>query len=793
MGSKANSNPEEELQEKTLELLEFPQVLDLLSVHAQTSLAKELALSLTPAYTYQEVQRRQHETTEAALFLVRGKNVDLSMAKDVRQSVESAGLGGKLPGSDLRDVHDTTKVLKSVRTIVGSQRELPILSSVAKQIPDLEELESELSGAIGRDGEVLDEASPQLAALRIQARDTYDRLEKSLQRIIRGLHARGILQESLITQRQGRMVLLVKAEMRHHVQGIVHDVSDSGATLFVEPMPTISIGNQWHELRLAAEREEDRVLRALSEAVGSRRDDLLLGVDLLARIDLAMAKARYSASVTGVPVAVVHTETPCLSLTEARHPLLPGEVVPNTIELGHKWTLILITGPNAGGKTVALKTAGLLAVMAQAGLHVPAKEAIINVFNGFYADIGDQQSIQRSLSTFSSHVLNLSKILERATSSSLVLIDELGTSTDPEEGAALAKATLLELHRRGISVVATSHHRDVAAFVQENSGMTNASVELDPETLIPTYRLTMGLPERSYSITIAASLGMPLRVIEDARSLISEGYRQTEGLLRDLQRERHQAVERHREAEEELIQAQKLRLELEEKLADLEQEKDRLMEEARSDLRARVEEMWQRLRSVERAFQVPAPINATQVVKERKEDVSALKRELKSPSWRGGKTRRQWLKQLKSGDVVHLRGISQPAEVLSGPGEDYMLEVALGSMRAQVPLDEVERKADAAITRPRATTVTRAPASKMPAEREIDLRGTRVENALEQLDRFLDQAALGGLQSVRIVHGVGTGVLRSALREHLAQHVLVQSFGAEEGSNANGATVVELA
>ena len=774
-------------------MLEFPQVLNLLSGHAQSSLAKKLALSLTPAYTFQEVQQRQHETAEAAQFFNSGKNVDLSMAGDMRQSVESAGLGGKLPGTDLRDVHHTTKVLKSVRSVVGSQRELPMLSSMARQIPDLAELESQLSRAIGRDGEVLDGASHQLAAMRFEARDTYDRLEKSLQRIIRGLHDKGVLQESLITQRQGRMVLLVKAEMRHHLQGIVHDVSDSGATLFVEPMPTISLGNQWHELRLAAEREEDRVLRALSEAVGARKDDLLLGVDLLARIDLALAKARYSASVRGVPVAVVHTETPYLSLKEARHPLLPGEVVPNTIEVGGKWTLMLITGPNAGGKTVALKTAGLLAVMAQAGLHVPAREAIINVFDGFYADIGDQQSIQRSLSTFSSHIHNLSKILELATSSSLVLIDELGTSTDPEEGAALAKATLLELHRRGIPVVATSHHRDVAAFVQEKPGMINASVELDPETLIPTYRLTMGLPERSYSITIAASLGMPLRVIEDARSLLSESYRQTEGLLRDLQRERHQAVESHREAEKELERAQKLRLELEEKLADLEQDKDRLMDEARSDLQARVEELWERLRSVERAFQVPAPTNATQVVKEQKEDVSALRKELKSPSWRGEKTRREWLKQLKSGDVVHLRGISRPAEVLSGPGEDYMLEVALGSMRAHVPLDDVEGKADASIPRPRATTVTRAPAVRMPAEREIDLRGTRVENALSQLDSFLDQAALGSLSSVRIVHGVGTGALRSALREHLAQHVLVQSFAAEEGSNADGATVVELA
>ena len=467
--------------------------------------------------------------------------MEFSSARDVRKPVESAALGATLSGPDLRDVAGTARALGSARSVVGSQSDLGILSHLARQIPDFRDLERQLSGAIGRDGEVLDGASRQLREMRIRARETFNALEVSLQRMMRGLYARGVLQEALITQRQGRMVLLVKADMRQHVQGIVHDVSDSGATLFVEPLPAISQGNQWQELRLAALREEERVLRELSGLVGDRRDDLLLGMDMLARIDLALAKARYSASVRGAPVALVQSDQPYVLLSEARHPLLSGDVVANTIHLGEGSSIVLVTGPNAGGKTVSLKMTGLLAAMAQAGLHVPAREAIISVFDGFYADIGDQQSIQRSLSTFSSHVQNLGMIFRHATGRSLVLIDELGTSTDPEEGAALAKAILIELHRRGIPAIATSHHRDLAAFVQDSPGMTNASVELDPDTLSPTYKLNIGLPERSYALTIATRLGMPQAIIDDARSMLSGDFRQTEGLLNDLQRERRQA------------------------------------------------------------------------------------------------------------------------------------------------------------------------------------------------------------------------------------------------------------
>ena len=799
MDSNTSSVPEADLRERALELLEFPQLIERLAAHTQSQMARELALSLKPAYTHLDVQRRQHETSEAVRLLERSMDVEFSAARDVRLSVESASLGAMLFGPDLREVWSATRALGSARSVVGSQSDLGILSHLARQIPDFRDLERQLSGAIGRDGEVLDGASPQLAAMRARARETFNALESSLQRMMRGLYARGVLQESLITQRQGRMVLLVKAEMRHTVQGIVHDVSDSGATLFVEPLPTLSMGNQWQELRLAAVREEERVLRELSSAVGAGRDDLLLGMDMLARIDLAMAKARYSASVRGAPVALVQSEKPYILLSDARHPLLAGEVVPNTIQLGDDSSIILITGPNAGGKTVALKMTGLLTAMAQAGLHIPAREAVIRVVDGFYADIGDQQSIQRSLSTFSSHVQNLSRVFNHATPRSMVLIDELGTSTDPEEGAALAKAILMEMNRRGIPAVATSHHHDLAAFVQESPGMVNASVELDPDTLSPTYRLNMGLPERSYALTIATRLGMPQGIIDDARSMLSGAFRQTEGLLNDLQRERHQALERHREAQEELNRAQVLRQELEARLADLEHEKDMMIVEARRELQSKVEEVWRRLRAAERTFPTPGPAAAAPTptpmptLHEQRQEVSRVRRELQSPVWRGDGARLQWTRQLKPGDMVRVRGISQPLEVLSKPEAETDVEVALGSMRIRVSLDEIEQRAEAAAPLPKVRAYVSRPVVEGPAERDLDLRGVRVVEALDRLDRFLDKAALAGLPSVRLVHGVGTGALRDALRQHLTGHVLVGSFASEEGNRTDGATVVELA
>jgi len=786
--------------------LEFHLVREKLAGYTTFSPARELALELTPSYDLAEVVRRQQETTEARRFLERGSTLDLAEAKDLRQPLHRAGLGGILTGDELRSIHDTLKATRGARAaVLRWKEEMPILGAIAQNLPVLRDLENELAATIGRSGEVLDSASPGLKDLRAEARSAHQRLTDSLERTVKRMQRHGILQEPIITQRSSRMVLLLKAEMKHRLPGIVHDVSDSGATLFVEPMAAIGLGNRWRELRLAEEREVERVLRTLSAKVEAHSNDLLRGLELMAQLDLAMAKARHALAIKATAPTMVEGNHNIIWLMDARHPLLDREVVPITVKVGDQCSLLLITGPNAGGKTVALKTTGLLMLMAQAGLHVPAREGTISLFDGVYADIGDQQSIQRSLSTFSSHIQNLRAIMGQATPKSLVLIDELGTSTDPEEGAALAKAILSHFFQRGITLVATTHQRDVAAFVQEQPGMMNASVELDPLTLAPTYRLTLGLPGRSYALTIASHLGLEKETVEHARSLLSPVHQRSESLLRELQEERHLAEKAREEAEEALAQAERKNAELEEQLATIQDRRAEMVEEARHQLQQKVEEITKRLRGAERALdrpvppgfepspEKPPPAMPDFTIKQAREEVAQVRQELGSLDWQPPPSRRRdWLERLQAGDRVYLRGIPRPVEVITPPDHGGMLEVLLGTMRARLPVNQLDRPAQAQITHSR-DAVYHSRREKKQVNTELNLHGMRVEEALERVEGFLSDATVSGLSSVRIVHGVGTGALRNAIREHLSRHPLVKSFGRSENTASDGVTVVELA
>nr|MBC8280173.1 endonuclease MutS2 [Chloroflexota bacterium] len=476
-------------------LLEFDKVREQLVSHTHTVVGAERARALAPTLDLLDIATRQQETSEARQYLDDGGGLEFGPDQDFREILQRALLGGLLRGDELFAVRELLRAARFNRTELGRHEEIPLLSSVAENIPELGDLERTLSGSISPTGEVLDNASPVLHNLRQDARNAQNRLNDIMERNLRRLQRSDVLQEALITQRNGRMVLLIKSEMRYRVPGIVHDVSDSGATVFVEPMPAIDMGNRWREARLAEDREVERVLRQLSGMVGLSGEDLMLTLDQMARLDLDIAKARYSKQINAVAPWVSEQDVAerSLKLVRARHPLLTGNVVPVSIDLNRDQEVLLITGPNAGGKTVTLKTVGLLAMMAQSGLHVPAEEAHFPRFDGIYADIGDQQSISESLSTFSSHITNVKGIMSRATVDSLVLVDELGTSTDPEEGSALASAVLRYFQKIGSFVVGTTHHRGVARFVQDQPGMVNASVDLDPTTLEPTYHVTLGL------------------------------------------------------------------------------------------------------------------------------------------------------------------------------------------------------------------------------------------------------------------------------------------------------------
>ena len=835
--------------ETSRRLLEFDQVLGQLSGYARTALGKQRVAELEPSDDLLEVATRQQETTEARRYIDDGGSLEFGPEQDITELVQRALLGGLLRGAELYAVRSFARAARYDRDELSEKESLPLLSSLASNIPDLGHLDREIGAAISPAGEVLDYASPLLGRLRTESRQAQSRLNDIMERNLRRFQRSEVVQEPLITQRNGRMVLLIKTEMRYRVPGIVHDVSDSGATVFVEPMAAVDMGNRWREARLAEEREVERVLRQLSIRVGETAEDLLLALDIVARLDLDIAKARYSSALRAMPPVIEEVEEDphphpdgegivgglllegeetegrdgerarLLRLSRARHPLLTGDVVPISLSLDSQRGVLLITGPNAGGKTVALKTVGLLAMMAHAGLHVPADEARFPGFDGIYADIGDQQSILESLSTFSSHITNLLGIMRRATGRSLVLVDELGTSTDPEEGAALASAILRHFQRMGVFLVGTTHQRGVARTVQEHPGMQNASVDLDPSTLAPTYQLTVGLPGRSYALTIASRLGMPQDIIDDASAGISPVEQATETLLRELQQERRTVEELRDEAESARLAAVRMRQELEEQLGSVEATKMELVEEARRELQLRTSHLMDRLQRAERSLDLAA-VRAAEVsvgahrrapsasepqteFREQQEELREVQRELDASDWQPIEVKRTpWHERLRSGDRVYVRGISQPVEVITPPdgapgsAQAQRVEVLLGTMRARIPVYQLQSLAEG---HPAAAqhgvhldrAENRPPAPRLP-DPEMDLRGLRVDEAVSRVETALNDAALDGVSLVRIIHGKGTGALRRGIREFLANHPLVEAATDGEGAGGDGVTVARL-
>ena len=785
--------------QRALNLLEFDQIRLQLVAATRTAAGAEAAAELKPYADPRDIAVRQQETAEARRLLDTTGALELGPTEDLRPPIQRALLDGVLRGEELRNIGSLAAAARWNRNSMARREDLPLLASIAQNLPELPDLESAVNRAISSTGELLDNASPELARLRRESRAAYSSLNEVMQRFLRRYQRSGVAQENIVTERNGRMVLLIKTDFKGQAPGIVHDVSDSGATVFVEPMPAIELGNRWRETRLAEQREAERVLRHLSSLVGQYAEDITLMLSLLGRLDLATAKARYAQSNRAIaPTFLADTEPRRLELVGARHPLLPGDVVPTTINIGAGNPVLLITGPNAGGKTVALKTVGLLAMMAHAGLQVPAHDATLPLLDGIYADIGDQQSIFESLSTFSSHIRNIQRIMDAATPRSLVLIDELGSATDPEEGSALAIALLSHLRDLGAMVVATTHHRNVARLAQEEDGMVNASVDLNPRTLEPTYRLTHGIPGRSYALTIASRLGLPDEVISAAQSHLEPSHVQTDRLLQELQDERLTISELRSQAEQALNDARAREREIAQELEAVEDTKAELVEEARRELAEQIVDVANQIRRAERSLE-RAAVNANGPAREadlraERERLAETQREVVSPDWAPIPLERPpWYHDLRAGDRVYVRGVSRPVEVVTAPNEQQELEVIIGTMRARLPVYQLDRPADRIHpVAEQAGVVYRRPENKRTLSPEVNLHGYRVDEALSLIDTLLDDAALEGMSSLKIVHGKGTGALRRAIREYLAGHPLVATTEPGEGGLAAAVTVVQL-
>ncbi len=791
---------------KSLTTLEYDKIIGRLAGLCETAAARSLALDLTPSSDYREVLHRQRLTAEARRLLEMKPGLSLAPARDIRDLVRQAALGHILAAAELLDVQATLTLARSVHDTINRLRvHLPFLAEIADAIADLAEVTAAIARCLNPRAEVIDSASPVLAQIRHDSRQAHDRLSHRLQQIVNS-SARTALQEPIITLRDGRYVVPVKAELRSHIPGIVHDVSSSGATVFLEPLATVELGNTWREMLAEEQREIQRILRDLSILVGDRADDIVATAGALAEIDLSLAKGRLGDALGAgelphegheQPWLLPHTDE--LRLVNARHPLLTGEVIPITVwagAQGHGFSVLLITGPNTGGKTVALKTVGLLSLMAQAGLPIPADaDSRLPIFDAVYADIGDEQSIEQSLSTFSSHIGNIIAIMDVATADSLVLLDELGAGTDPAEGAALAKAILSHLLRRGCLTVATTHHGELKAFAHVTEGLANASVEFDPESLSPTFRLHIGLPGQSNALAIAQRLGMPAPILDQARDSIDPDRLAVESLIVDLHRQR-EAGETARTTQEAATEAaQRARDRVTQELAALEANRDRLLEGTRRELedelsqaRARLREAVRDLERAER-LSVFERMTAVEAAQGEVDDVQETVRNLER---RRRPVRRGPLPAIEPGDRLYLRDLPLPGEAIAAPDAQGEVEVKLGALHARVSLRQIERVEKRGPEREPPPLRPSATPPHVPPE--LGLRGLSVDEALPLIDQRLDEAFRAGVESLRLIHGKGTGTLRRAVRDMLSKHPLVRSHApAPPREGGDGVTVVEIA
>jgi DNA mismatch repair protein MutS2 len=812
---------------KTLHTLEYPKVLERLASYCAFAASIEKAQKLQPTTNIDDAKRRLAETSEAVHMLVTRPDLTIGGARDVRQTVDLAGHGGVLTPSDLLDIKSTLIAARTLyRTFERLGDQYPILFEIASQIPTSLGLVDGITRAISERGEILDSASDALASIRRDLRIAHDRLMTKLQRMVSDPHTSAYLQEALITQRDGRYVLPLRAEFKGRIKAVVHDQSASGATIFVEPLSVVEHNNAFRELQLAERDEERRILTELSQQVGVQADNILNTVERVADLDLCFAKAKYSDNLAASepvlhPIAKPSGNHPgsVIRLYQARHPLLdPLTVVPIDVELDTQTYAMVVTGPNTGGKTVTLKTVGLLALMAQAGLHIPAHSGSeISIFHNIYADIGDEQSIEQSLSTFSGHITNIIRILDHADRRSLVILDELGAGTDPQEGAALARALLTNLLARGITTLVTTHHPELKAFAHATPGVVNASVEFDLDTLRPTFHLTIGLPGRSNALAIAQRLGMPEAIISSARSELSPTDLKTEDLLDEIHRQRDLSRKARTAAENARHEAESMRAELAKRLEKIEDERMQVLDKARKQASEELETVEDELRQVRR--QLARTRQPLEVIEEVEAQVEELQDTLVAPVERR-KSEAGVIslnRAIRLGDKVRLHSLNTQGIVTSLSEEEA--EVSVGVLRIRTRLTELQLLGEEPPSHPGSTGLPTArelmtasqprPKSEMSETNipttssqlytespgiELDLRGQRTDEALDALERYLDSAYMAGLPWVRIIHGKGTGKLRLAVRDSLSHNSHVKSFesgGDKEGGE--GVTVARLA
>ncbi len=795
------------MNEKVIQTLELHKILDRLAQYTTFSAGADLARDLIPTLDLDEARNWQQETAEARLMFANQFHATLGGARDVREPALLAERGIMIEAQVLLDIRLTLRRATTLKRTLGRMAGVyPLLAEISNELEECTGLQNEIERVLDENAQVKDSASPQLAVIRRDLKLAFDRLQTKLHRMVSSSSNQTVLQEPLFTMRNGRYVIPLKADYKGKIPGIVHDSSSSGATLWIEPLETVELNNRWRELQLDEEKEVRRILLALTDMVAHESEYIVRTVEVLGYLDLVFAKARYADDIKAVAPELLpfapRPENPdhpgsTIYLQGARHPLLSGNVVPIDVEFDQNTWVLVVTGPNTGGKTVSLKTVGLLVLMAQIGLHLPAEQAKLSVFDGVYADIGDEQSIEQSLSTFSSHMTNTIHILREGDQHSLVLLDELGAGTDPAEGSALARAILNYLRNRHVTTMVTTHHPELKVYSVETPGVRNASVEFNLETLAPTYRLIVGLPGRSNALAIAQRLGLNEMIIEDARGMVATEDLVADDLLDEIHRTRED-IRRQQEVislMREEVEAE--RAELHANLSSVEDERRDIIAAARRNMQGEMQEFRRELRRMRNEMRdASLPLDNLRKVQQTADNVDSYLRQPLENGDQAPPPLDDWTPRL--GDAVWLEALKAEGTIIELDKGEAMVQI--GSLKIRANLRDLKKptRAERKVNKRRRVTAY-APANELTIPKgqspglELDLRGERVEEALERLDNYIDAAYLSGIPFGRIIHGKGTGALRRAVQDRVTNHPLIsKAVAAPPKEGGDGVTIIYM-
>lgn len=791
------------MKKKTIHVLEYNKIIAKLGEQAGSEMAKKIISELRPFREVPVIRELLMETTEAVTLIVHKGPLPLSGFYDIENSLHLAKKGGSLTMKELLQVHYNMSLARRVTAFLKSDLPpLPMIQSIGEVIAVHKNLEEEINRCILSEDEMADNASPELRSIRRAIVRQGDALKARMNQILNSADNKSILQDAIVTMRDGRYVIPVKQEHRAKVPGIIHDQSATGATLFIEPQVIVNLNNELRQLELQEKAEMERILAELSGRVAEHHRELLNNQKLLIQLDVIMAKGKLSVQQHGEEPSI--TEEGELVLKEARHPLIdPKKVVPINVSLGGEYNTLVITGPNTGGKTVTLKTVGLLSMMAQTGLHIPAAGGSqIPVWQDIFADIGDEQSIEQSLSTFSSHMTNIVDIVEQAGAGSLVLVDELGAGTDPTEGAALAISILESLYKQGARTIATTHYTELKKYAISTDGVENASMEFDVETLSPTYRLAIGIPGKSNAFEISKKLGLHPDIIEKSRQLLDGGDIRFEEVISALEADKKAAEEERDEAIMLNIVMKKQKEELDKKQRKLEEQKTKIINQAKEEARQMIQEAQEVSKEVQEELR---KLNKLESMGERNKKFDENRRRIKDAA---GKYREKIIREvndnpvapedLRLGDRVKVLSLGQKGEIVGLPDDKGELVVQVGILKVKIKVDDIMLIEGGALDTNRQKKVRKSYGSMYRAKAQnvsvsVDVRGKNLDDAVMDVDKYLDDATMAGLKEVTIIHGRGEGILKKGLQDMMRTHKHVSRFRKgtfDEGGD--GVTVVTL-